>query len=143
MSLQEVRRLFEEPVLTAMTMTTPVVPVYVDNQIFPDSGAAKEHAVVRVDFGLTTEESLAENFEHLRGVVTVEIYTPKGQGPGRAQELATLAAKALNGINDCGPHPPTGAYGHVRGMEGPSFFPLSDTPHYLARLSCSFRATYN
>jgi len=96
MSLQQVRQLFEGPVVIAMAGATPPVPIYVDNQIFTDADAAKEHAIVRVDFGLTTEETLQENHERLRGVVTVEIYTLKGRGPGRAQELATLVAQALN-----------------------------------------------
>ncbi len=143
MSLQQVRQLFEGPVVIAMAGATPPVPIYVDNQIFTDADAAKEHAIVRVDFGLTTEETLQENHERLRGVVTVEIYTLKGRGPGRAQELATLVAQALNNVNSCGPNPATGVYGRVRAMEGPSFFPLSDTPHYLSRLSCSFQAAYN
>jgi hypothetical protein len=142
MSYQKVRAHFEQPVIAALQALTPPVPVFVDNQPITDSDAAKEHARIRLDFGTTTEITLQENVEMLRGNVVVECYAVKGKGPARAQLMITEVAKALNGLSKCGGKPATGVRGRVREMTGPNFYAMDGTPFFVARVGCGFDASY-
>jgi hypothetical protein len=77
--------------------------------------------------------------ELLRGVLIVELFTAKGQGPGRAQELIlpvmkALCVKALTAAD---------AVVNVGSLRGPSFTPLDERPHLMTSLSASVRARYD
>lgn len=141
MTFQHIRHFFEGPVIAALAAQG--VDTYVDNQSFVESDAASEYAVMRLDFGVTTDVALGEPAEAIQGNIVVEVYTPKGRGPGRGQTLITEAMKALNNLKPCtGAPTATGARGRVLELVGPSFFALEGRPHYLTRVGCGFRAAY-
>jgi hypothetical protein len=139
MTLQAVRKVLEDAVKAGAGAVTPAVPVYVDNQQYTDNDATKEFVLVRVNFGTTTEPTFCENVESLRGSLVVEIFTPKGKGPGRGQTLATEIAKQLNGLRY---HRATGAKARMLEINGPSFSALDGRPHYMTRLSGPLLASY-
>jgi Bacteriophage related domain of unknown function len=138
-TLQAVRKVLEDAVKAGAGAVTPAVPVYVDNQQYTDNDATKEFVLVRVNFGTTTEPTFCENVESLRGSLVVEIFTPKGKGPGRGQTLATEIAKQLNGLRY---HAATGAKARMLEINGPSFSALDGRPHYMTRLSGPLLASY-
>ena len=139
MTLQAVRKVIEDAVAAGLAPVTPPIPIYVDNQSYTDNDATKEFVLVRVNFGATTEATFCENYERLRGVVVVEIFTAKGKGPGRGQLIASGIAKQLNALRY---HAATGAKARVLELNGPSFTALDARPHYLTRLSGSLLASY-
>ena len=142
MTLQAIRSIYEAPVIAALGALTPAVSCYGDNQTYTDDDATTEYALIRVNFTGTTEVNLGASLENLRGVVIVECFTPKNIGPARAQEMITSVMTALNNLNTCNPHPSTGSYGRVGEINGPNFAALSDKPHYMASISCPFKATH-
>jgi hypothetical protein len=139
MTLQAVRKVLEDAVTAGATAVTPVVPVYVDNQQYTSDDAAKEFVLVRVNFGTTTLPTFCENVETLRGSLVVEIFTPKGKGPGRGQTIATEIAKKLNALRY---HSATGAKARMLEVNGPTFTALDGRPHFLTRLSGPLLASY-
>jgi len=140
MSLQNVRKYFEEPVIAAAN--TLMVPIFVDNQPFTDADSTGAHILMRLAFGSVTETTLCESMEHLRGSIVIEIYTPKGEGPAVSQTLARAMATALLDINRTRLHPVDGVRGVTRELTGPSFAALEGKPHFFARLGCGFQASY-
>ena len=142
MTLQLVRDYYEDHVRKVAAALTPPVPVFFDNQPFTDADAAIEHMLMRLDFGATTEEVIGDTVEFLRGSLVVEIYTPKGKGPGRGERIATEVMKSLFAINR-EPHKATNKVrGAIGPATGPTFFALEGRPHWLTRLGCGFHATY-
>jgi hypothetical protein len=139
MTLQAVRKVLEDAVKAGAGAVTPAVPVYVDNQEYTDNDATKEFVLVRVNFGTTTEPTFCENVEHLRGSLVVEVFTPKGKGPGRGQTIATEIAKKLNALRY---HAATGAKARMLEINGPSFTALDGRPHFMTRLSGPLLASY-
>ena len=142
MTLQAIRSIYEAPVIAALGALSPSVSCYGDNQTYTDDDATTEYALIRVNFTGTTEINLGASLENLRGVVIVECFTPKNIGPARAQEMITSVMTALNNLNTCNPHASTGSYGTVGEINGPNFAALSDKPHYMASISCPFKATH-
>jgi hypothetical protein len=69
----------------------------------------------------------------------VEVFTPKGKGPGRGQTIATEIAKQLNGLRY---HSATGAKARMLSIDGPSFTALDGRPHFMTRLSGPLLASY-
>jgi hypothetical protein len=138
-TLQACRKVLEDAVKAGAGAVTPAVPVYVDNQEYTDNDAIKEFVLVRVNFGTTTEPTFCENVESLRGSLVVEVFTPKGKGPGRGQTIATEIARQLNGLRY---HSATGAKARMLEINGPSFTALDGRPHYMTRLSGSLLASY-
>jgi hypothetical protein len=136
MSLQNVRKYFEGPVIAAANAL--VVPIFVDNQPFTDADSTGAHILMRLAFGSVTETTLCESLENLRG----SIYTPKGEGPAASQTLARAMATALLDINRTRLHPIDGVRGVTRELTGPSFAALEGKPHFFARLGCGFQASY-
>lgn len=138
MTYQAVRAYFERPILNAYGALTPALPVYVDNQLYEDFSASTEFALLRLNFGLTSESTLLSDLDWVRGSIVFEIYNAKGIGPGRGQTLITTGISALRALN------PGTAVGGVRGkvgpITGPSFFALDGQPHYLTRISTGFQA---
>jgi len=139
MSLQACRKVIEDAVKAGAGAVSPKVPVYVDNQQYTDNDATKEFVLARVTFTTTTEPTFCENVEALRGVLVVEVFTPKGKGPGRGQTIATEIAKQLNGLRY---HSATGAKARMLSIDGPSFTALDGRPHFMTRLSGPLLASY-
>jgi hypothetical protein len=135
MTLQAIRKVLEDAVIAG----AGTVPVYVDNQLYDADDATSEFVLVRVHFGTTVEPTFCENVEDLRGTIVIEIYTPKGQGPGRGQTLATEISKQLNALRY---HAAAGAKARVLSLNGPSFTALDGRPHFMSRLSGSLIAAY-
>lgn len=142
MTLQSIRAIYETPVIAALAALTPTVNCYVDNQPVKKTDAVKEHALISIQFTNTTDTVLGPSMENLRGLIVVECFTKKNKGPARAQEMITAVMTALNNLNTCNPHPSTGSYGRVGEISGPTFTSLDDSPHFLGRLSCPFKATH-
>ena len=142
MSLQAVRALYEVPVMNACA--TYGVPVVAENQAYTGGSSSKEECRMSMSFGDITVQTLGESLETLNGTFVVELFTVKGEGPGRAQFVITEIMKALNDINTCDPH--TGdtdvAYGYVGPIAGPLFDQPDDVPHFYTRISFPFQATY-
>lgn len=139
MTLQAVRKVLEDAVKAGAGAVTPAVPVYVDNQAYTDNDAAKEFVLVRVNFGTTTEPTFCENVEHLRGSLVVEVFTPKGKGPGRGQTVATEIARQLNGLKY---HSAAGPKARMLEINGPSFTAMDGRPHFMTRLSGPLLASF-
>ena len=142
MTLQSIRAIYESPVIAALAALTPTVTCYVDNQPVKKTDAVKDHALIRVSFTSTTETTLGPSMENLGGLLVVECFAKKNQGPARAQEMITVVMSALNNLNTCSPHASTGVYGTVGQIIGPDFASLEDQPHYMASISCAFKATH-
>ena len=141
MTLQHVRKYFEEPVIAAAAALK--VPIFVDNQPFAEADATGKYILMRLSFGAVTETTLCESLENLRGSIVVEIYTPKNQGPAAGQTLASAMATALLNINHNRLRPIDGVRGVVREFTGPSFAALEGKPHFFARVGCGFQASYS
>ncbi len=138
MTLQTIRRFFEEKVAAAVAP----MPLLVDNQNFTEADSAQEYASMRLDFGVFSEPVIGDSLEAIQGSLVVELYTPKGIGAGRSQVLATQVLTALNSINRLPQLESDTVRGSVGQVIGPNFYALDGRPHFLARLSCGFRATY-
>ena len=147
MNYQAIRAVLETPVLTAFNSLTPAVPVYFDNvsNVLPDS--VDEFVTVNIQFGLTTETTLTRSIERARGVLVLRIYTPKGKGPGRNQQLTNTAITVLETLNATA-KPNTGVYLRTGSIEGPSFGTGSSdqesrrafTPFFVSRIETGFHA---
>jgi hypothetical protein len=139
MTLQAVRTAIETPVIAALGAFSPAIPTLVENQFYQDNDALSEFGLVRVQFGLMSEDTLCEPMERVRGVVVVEVFTAKGEGPGRAQEVAAAVLAALADVNL-----PPATSGSIRvrigQLDGPSFTPLDGRPHLATRISAPLRA---
>ena len=151
MNYQAVRAVFEAPLLTAYNNLTTPVPVYFDNVMNDDADSAEEFVHVNIQFGLTTELTLADNPDRIRGVVVIRTYTPKDRGPARNQTLVNVATTALQTINAT-PKPATGVYARTGSIDGPTFSPnfggttpdqqsrRAFTPFFISRIEAGFQA---
>ena len=143
MTLQAIRRFFEQPVEASITTYDATIPVFTDNQTYVDNDAESEFVLMRVNFGPTTEQTFCGPVERIRGSLVVEIYTPKGRGPGRGQILATAIMHSLNNLPRSLNLTGGGTVsGRVLELNGPTFTPLDGRPHLLTRLSGGFQAAY-
>lgn len=141
MSLQIVRAAIEKPIIDALAALTPSVPVYIENQFYEEKEAEGEFALVSLQWGLTSEPSIGcAAGELLRGVLVVELFTPKGKGPGRGQ---VLAAAVLDALGELGGIPASATFVSLGSISGPSFTPLELQPHLMTRLSVPVRARYD
>ena len=144
MSLQSIRRFFEKPIAASITSVDTSIKVLTDNQTYVDNDAAAQFALIRVSFGNTAVQTFCEPMERIEGAIVIELYTPKGEGPGRAQALATAITRTLyrfprHKTNRSGER----VSGRINNVSGPSFTPLDGKPHLLTRLSCGFQADYS
>ena len=140
MSFQAVRGAYEQAVIAALAP----IPVFVGNQAVEDLDAASEYGMVRVSFGETTELNVGcEPSENLQGALVCEVYTRKGEGPGRGLELITPVVVALNQMNKSPAQTGQQVITRVTQISGPSQVALDDVPHYMTRLSCGVRARYD
>lgn len=151
MNYQAVRAVFEAPLLTAYNNLTPAVPVYFDNVMNDGADSAEEFVHVNIQFGLTTELTLSDNPDRIRGVLVIRTYTPKGRGPARNQTLINVATTALQTINSTA-KPASGVYVRTGSIDGPSFSPdfggttpdqqsrRAFTPFFISRIEAGFQA---
>lgn len=151
MNYQAVRAVFETPLLTAYNNLSPAVPVYFDNVMNDGADSAEEFVHVNIQFGLTTELTLSDNPDRIRGVIVIRTYTPKGRGPARNQTLINIATTALQTINSTA-KPASGVYVRTGSIDGPSFSPdfsgttpdqqsrRAFTPFFISRIEAGFQA---
>lgn len=139
--LQSIRRVVEMPVETALASMLPPIPVFTDNRLYDEDDAASEFCLVRLSFGLMTAQTIGTcgDLEQIRASLVVELYTPKGNGPGRGQDAATAVWQELAKLNRFMAQPGT-TFVRLGPISGPSFTPLQGRPHYFTRLSAPVHA---
>jgi len=139
MTLQAVRRYFEEPIETALNGFN--IPIRYENQLVPDGDADTEYALVRLNFGTTAEIAIGCAIEDLRASLVVEVYLEKGYGPARAQSVSEDVMTALYALNNRPKDRVNGVLGRVDPITGPAFTALADQPYFLVSLSCGVVAS--
>lgn len=141
MTLQTLRSIVEQPVIQALASAVPPVPVNVANQFRPRNDALTEFADVRVQWGETTTPAIGcAPSELMRGVLVVELFTAKGDGPGRAQDVITPVLQALAGFNRLAV---SGTLVTVGPVNGPSFTALDQRPYFMTRITVPVRGRVN
>jgi hypothetical protein len=141
--LQAIRRAYEEPVEVALATLIPPIRVYTDNRFYDADDANSEFCLCRLSFGLMTENTigLCGDIEFIRGALVVEVFTPKGAGPGRAQSAAQAIwtnLMPLNRVLSKG----EGVLARIGEIRGPSFTPLQGRPHFMTSISAPIRARW-
>ena len=138
MNYQGVRAKFEEPIKTAYAALSPAVPVFFDNFGDVVSDAESEFVYVNIQFGITTQASLTNQFDQIQGIVTVRAFAEKNKGPARSQTLINTAFTSLQTINNTG-QPTSGIYVRTGEITGPAF--EDDRPFFISRIETNFQAT--
>ena len=138
MNYQGVRAKFEEPIKTAYAALSPAVPVFFDNFGDVVSDAESEFVYVNIQFGITTQASLTNQFDQIQGIVTVRAFAEKDKGPARRQTLINTAFTSLQTINNTG-QPTSGIYVRTGEITGPAF--EDDRPFFISRIETNFQAT--
>lgn len=148
MNYQAIRAIFESPLLTVFNTQSPPIPVFFDNVINDRTDSIDEYVTVNIQFGITNEPTLVNSVDHVRGAIVIRVFTPKGKGPARNQQLITLAVNTLETINAT-PKPPTGVYARTGQITGPTFGTGSADqesrrafiPFFVSRIETGFQAT--
>jgi hypothetical protein len=142
--LQAIRRLVEAPVEVALAALTPKIPCFTDNRLYDEDDATSEFCLMRVSFGLMDEPALGPcgNGELIRASTVIEIFTMKGNGPGRGQNAATAVWRAVEAINRGLPRADVPVI-RIGAVSGPGFMPLEGRPHFMTRLSFPLKARYD
>ena len=141
MSLQAIRAFIDQPIVAAFAALVPPIPVFVENQRYSDDDTESEFALVRLQWGLMNEPSIGCGpGELMRGSLVVELFTPKGAGPGRAQEAITPVLAALAALSSIQSGPVRVQAGRIN---GPAFTPLDGRPHLMTRLSAPIKASFD
>jgi hypothetical protein len=139
---QKIRWAIEEPIRVALTALTPSIPSFTDNQLYSENDSLTEFALIRVNFGLTTELNIGcESAENIRGSLVVDVFTQKGTGPGRAQAAAIVVSRAMNSLTRARTTP-AGISINLGQIRGPAFTPLDGRPHLHAMLTAGFGAQH-
>ena len=137
MNYQGVRAKFEAPIKTAYAALDPAVPVFFDNFGDVVSDADSEFVYVNIQFGITTQASLTNQFDQIQGIVTVRAFAEKDKGPARSQTLINTAFTSLQTINNTG-QPTSGIYVRTGEITGPAF--EDDRPFFISRIETNFQA---
>jgi hypothetical protein len=141
--LQKIRRAYESVVEDALAASTgPTIPVYTDNAYYNEKKAQDEFALIRLSFGEMHELTVGGMMERVMGTLIVEIFVAKGKGPGRAQDLAEAVLIGLSALNATLHDPDAEVVARTGPISGPRLTPIQSAPHFMARLSCSVRASY-
>lgn len=140
MNYQSIRAAIENPMLTAYGALTPAVPVYFDNITAAPPNSTTEYIRVNITFGLTTEPTLSTNMDYARGALIIRVFTQKGRGPARNQELINVATTVLEGLTST-LKPASGVFMRTGQINGPTFSSTEDAPHFVGRIETSFQAT--
>ena len=138
MNYQGVRAKFEAPIKTAYAALDPAVPVFFDNFGDVVSDADSEFVYVNIQFAITTQASLTNQFDQIQGIVTVRAFAEKDKGPARSQTLINTAFTSLQTINNTG-QPTSGIYVRTGEITGPAF--EDDRPFFISRIETNFQAT--
>ena len=140
MNYQAIRASMESPLLTAFNSLVPPVPVYFDNITAVPPNTTTEYVRVNITFGLTNEPTLTSSVDNARGALVIRIFTEKGRGPARNQELITTAVGVLETINNTA-KTDTGVYVKVGEINGPTFSATEEAPHFVGRIDTGYVAT--
>lgn len=140
MDYQAIRASMESPLLTAFNNLVPPVPVYFDNITAVPPNTTTEYVRVNITFGLTNEPTLTSSVDNARGALVIRIFTEKGRGPARNQQLITTAVNALETINDTA-KTTTGVYVKLGEINGPNFSATENSPHFMGRIDTGYTAT--
>jgi hypothetical protein len=140
MNYQAIRASMENPLLTAFNNLVPAVPVYFDNITAVPPNTTTEYVRVNITFGLTNEPTLTSSVDNARGALVIRLFTEKGRGPARNQELVTTAVNVLETINDTA-KTTTGVFVKVGEINGPSFSATDESPHFVGRIDTGYVAT--
>jgi len=130
----------ENPLLTAFNNLVPAVPVYFDNITAVPPNTTTEYVRVNITFGLTNEPTLTSSVDNARGALVIRLFTEKGRGPARNQELVTTAVNVLETINNTS-KTTTGVFVKVGEINGPSFSATDESPHFVGRIDTGYVAT--
>jgi hypothetical protein len=140
MNYQAIRAAVEGPLLTAFNNLTPPVPVYFDNITAVPPNTTTEYVRVNVTFGITTEPVLTTSIDNVRGALVIRVFTEKGRGPARNQELVNTAVNVLKTVQDTG-KTTTGVFFSIGQINGPTFSTTDDSPHFVGRIDTGYVAT--
>ena len=140
MNYQAIRASMENPLLTAFNNLVPAVPVYFDNITAVPPNTTTEYVRINITFGITNEPTLTSSVDNARGALVIRLFTEKGRGPARNQELVTTAVNVLETINDTA-KTTTGVFVKVGEINGPSFSATDESPHFVGRIDTGYVAT--
>ena len=140
MNYQAIRASMENPLLTAFNNLSPAVPVYFDNITAVPPNTTTEYVRVNITFGLTNEPTLTSSVDNARGALVIRVFTEKGRGPARNQELVTTAVNVLETINDTA-KTTTGVFVQLGEINGPTFSATEESPHFMGRIDTGYVAT--
>ena len=140
MNYQAIRASMENPLLTAFNNLVPAVPVYFDNITAVPPNTTTEYVRVNITFGLTNEPTLTSSVDNARGALVIRLFTEKGRGPARNQELVTTAVNVLETINNTS-KTTTGVFVKVGEINGPTFSATEESPHFMGRIDTGYVAT--
>lgn len=130
----------ETPLLAAFNALTPVVPVYFDNITAVPPNTTTEYVRVNITFGITNEPTLTSSVDNARGALVIRVFTEKGRGPARNQELITTAVGVLETLNNTA-KTNSGVYVRVGEINGPTFSVTETSPHFVGRVDTGYTAT--
>jgi hypothetical protein len=140
MNFQAIRASMESPILTAFNNLSTPVPVFFDNITATPANSTTEFVRVNVQFGLTNETLLSDEIDNVSGTLVVQVFTEKGRGPARNQELISVASDVIEALNNTA-KTSTGVYTRVGPLSGPSFSSTEESPHFVGRLEAPYVAT--
>ena len=140
MNYQAIRASMENPLLTAFNNLSPAVPVFFDNITAVPPNTTTEYVRVNITFGLTNEPTLTSSVDNARGALVIRLFTEKGRGPARNQELVTTAVNVLETINNTS-KTTTGVFVKVGEINGPTFSATDESPHFVGRIDTGYVAT--
>lgn len=140
MNYQGIRAAVENPLLTAFNALVPAVPVYFDNITAVPPNTTTEYVRVNVTFGITNEPTLTTSVDNARGALVIRIFTEKGKGPARNQNLITTAVNVLETLNAAA-KTSSGVFFRLGEINGPTFSTTEDAPHFVGRIETSWVAT--
>lgn len=140
MDYQAIRASLESPILAAFNALTPAVPVYFDNITAVPPNTTTEYVRVNITFGITNEPMLTSSLDNARGALVIRVFTEKGRGPARNQQLITTAVNVLETINETG-KTTSGVFVRVGEIDGPNFSADEQSPHFVGRVSTGYTAT--
>ena len=140
MDYQAIRASMETPLLTAFNALSPAVPVYFDNITAVPPNTTTEYVRVNITFGLTNEPTLISSLDDARGALVIRVFTEKGRGPARNQELITTAVNVLETLNDTA-KTDSGVFVRLGQINGPSFSVTDEAPHFVGRIDTGYKAT--
>lgn len=140
MNYQAIRASMENPLLTAFNSLSPAVPVYFDNITAVPPNTTTEYVRVNITFGITNEPTLTSSVDNARGALVIRLFTEKGRGPARNQELVTTAVNVLETLNNTS-KTTTGVFVKLGEINGPTFSATDESPHFVGRIDTGYVAT--